>query len=116
MNFLHWKRGRQEGSYSKMALLPLWLSTAINTDAYILKFPDQCSVMKHMDPVAPGYKHYRMNVTIKRSNNKRDKMYILGPVHRWWRFEIFRPDRYYHGLKPITGSMVMLSFGCRIKE
>jgi hypothetical protein len=116
MMFLRWEQGRQEGSYYKMALLPLWLSKVINTDAYLLKFPDGCSVVKHKDPVSEGYKHFRMNITIKRPDNRRNKMYILGPVHRWWRFEVFRPDAYFHGLEPITGSMLMLSIGCRIKS
>ena len=114
--FLRWEKGRQEGSYFKMSLLPHWLSKFLNADAYLLRFPNGCSVIKHRDPVAEGYRHYRMNIIVKRSDNPSDKMYILGPIKRFWRIDIFRPDCYYHGLKPITGTMYMLSFGCRIKE
>ena len=112
--FLRWQRGRQVGSYSKLALIPLWLSRLINADAYILSFPAGCSVVKHRDPVAEGYKHYRMNLVLKRPGGQR--MYCLGPVKRFWRIEIFRPDLYEHGLEPISGSMYMLSIGCRIKD
>lgn len=107
-----WQRGRQEGSYYKLKLLK---SSLLKCDAYILKFPTGCSVMKHKDPVAEGYKHYRLNVMLKRSADPKDRMYTLGKVHRWWRFEFFRPDLYEHGLEPISDSMWMLSFGCRVK-
>lgn len=112
--FLRWTRGRQEGSYSKLALLPTWLSKLLNVDAYLLKFPPGCSVMRHRDPVATGYKHRRMNITL--TGDPTDKMYIEGPIKRWYRFEVFAPDQYFHGLQPIKTKMYMLSFGCRIKE
>ena len=116
MKFLRWERGRQVGNYSKLALFPQWLSILLSADAYILRFPDKCSVIKHKDPVLDGHKHIRVNVILKRPDNLRQRMYILGPIKRWWRFEMFRPDLYEHGLEPISGSMVMLSFGFRIKE
>lgn len=106
-----WERGRQEGSYYKLKLLGF-----IACDAYILKFPAGCSVMKHKDPVLDGYKHYRLNITLKKSSNPSDRMYTLGKVARWWRFEFFRPDLYEHGLQPIEDSIWMFSFGCRIKS
>ena len=112
--WLRWIRGRQVGSYSKLALIPEWLSILLNADAYLLRFPKGCSVIKHKDPVAEGYKHYRMNITLKRASFK-ERMYCLGPVRRWANVEIFRPDLYEHGLTPITENMYMLSFGCRVK-
>jgi len=112
--WLKWKKGRQEGSYSKMALIPGWLSRFLAADAYLIRFPAGCSVMKHKDPVEPGYNHHRVNITLKRANY-RERMYILGPIKRWWRVEIFRPDLYEHGLQPISESMWMLSLGCRTK-
>lgn len=113
MNMFKWQPGRQVGSYSKMALIPQWLSNLLNVDAYLIKFPDKCSVMKHQDPVAEGYRHFRLNITLKAP--ERGRMYCLGPVRRFMRVEIFRPDLYEHGLAPIKGSMLMLSLGCRIK-
>lgn len=108
-----WQAGRQIGSYSKLQLVK---SKFFNCDAYILKFPAGCSVMKHRDPVTEGYKHYRLNVTLKKSSSQTDRMYTLGKVHRWWRFEFFRPDLYDHGLEPINDSIWMLSLGCRVKS
>ena len=113
--FLRWEKGRQVGSYSKMALIPTFLSRLLNADAYLLRFPDKCSVIKHKDPVAEGYNHHRMNIVIKHPD-KGGRMYILGPIKRFGRAEFFRPDLYEHGLQPITGSMYMLSFGCRVKK
>lgn len=110
--WLRWEKGRQEGSYSKMLLIPEWLSNFLNADAYLLKFPVGSSVIKHKDPVQEGYKHYRMNITL--SGKGKGRMYILGPIIRFWRIEIFRPDLYEHGLEPIKGKIYMLSFGCRI--
>lgn len=113
--FLRWEKGRQQGEYSKLALLPTWLSRLINCDAYLLSFPDGCSVIKHRDPVAEGYRHYRMNIMLWKPRVG-GRMYCLGPVKRFMRAEIFRPDLYYHGLQPITGRMYMLSLGCRLRE
>lgn len=112
MMLFKWSKGRQEGSYWKF---PFISSKTFGCDAYILSFPKGCSVMKHTDPVSVGYKHYRLNVTLKKSFAKEDAMYSEGPVRRWWRMELFRPDLYPHGLRPIADSIVMLSFGCRIK-
>jgi hypothetical protein len=113
MKMFQWNKGRQKGAYEK---LPILNSRLLGCDAYILRFPRGCSVMKHKDPVAEGYRHYRMNVILKKPSNFRDRMYILGPIKRWWRFEIFRPDLYEHGLQPINESMWMLSMGCRVKS
>lgn len=68
--------------------------------------------MCHRDPAAPGYKHYRMNIRL----SGKDSMYIKGPINRWHRVEVFRPDMYFHGLEPINTKMYMLSFGCRVKD
>jgi hypothetical protein len=108
---LRWIPGRQVGSYAKMALIPTWLSNALNCDVWLLKLPKGCSVIRHRDPVAPGYKHIRLNITL---TNTQERMYIEGPIKRWWRFEIFRPDTYFHGMTPITKSMYILSLGCRV--
>lgn len=111
MKFLRWVRGRQPGSYYKMALFPQWLSILLNADLYILKFPQGCSVMKHTDPVMPGYSHYRMNIRL----SGKDRMYINGPIKRFGCIDMFRPDLYEHGLTPISTPMIMISAGCRIK-
>ncbi len=107
-----WRKGRQEGGYDK---LKLFSSSFFGVDGYVLRMPKGCYIAKHKDPVEPGYKHYRFNITLKKSSNPTNRMYTLGKVHRWWRFEFFRPDLYDHGLEPIEDSIYMLSFGCRTK-
>ncbi len=107
-----WIKGRQPGSYCKW---PLLISTFFSFDSYILRFPAGCSVMQHKDPVAPGFKHTRINIILKASPDPKDKMYINGPMWRWWRIDFFRPDLYEHGLRPIKGKMYMLSIGWRSK-
>ncbi len=111
--WLKWIRGRQVGSYSKMLLIPKWVSELFSIDAYLLRFPKGCSVMRHKDPVLEGHNHYRMNIVVY--NEGAGKMYIDGPIKRYGRIEIFRPDQYEHGLEPISGKMYMLSFGARVK-
>lgn len=111
--WFRWQRGRQEGSYSKFALLPKWLSHKLNFDAYILKFPVGSSVIGHRDPVDAGYEHHRVNITLKSDGFTR--MYIEGPIKRWWIVEKFRPDLHYHGLNKVQTSMYMLSIGWRVK-
>ncbi len=113
--WLKWQKGRQQGSYSKMALIPHWLSVLLNADAYLLSFPAGSSVIQHKDTVATGHSHHRLNITLKRTSYK-ERMYILGPIKRWRYIEIFRPDLYEHGLNPISEHMFMLSFGCSVKS
>lgn len=107
-----WRRGRQEGGYDK---LKLFSSSFFGCDGYVLRLPVGCYVAKHCDPVESGYRHHRLNITIKKSSYATDRMYTLGKVHRWWRFEFFRPDLYPHGLEPIKDSIYMLSFGFKTR-
>jgi len=111
--WLKWIDGRQESGYSKLALFPLGLSKFLNADAYLLKLPLACSVPKHKDPVEPGYNHHRLNTVIWGFGQGR--MFVLGPVKRWWRTDYFRPDLYEHGMQPINGTMYILSFGWKVK-
>lgn len=112
--WLRWKQGRQQGSYSKFALLPEFLSRLLNCDAYILRFPAGSSVIGHVDPVEAGYEHHRINIILKYDGFSR--MYIEGPIQRWGRIERFRPDLHFHGLHRVQTSMYMLSFGWRAKQ
>ena len=112
MSLFEWKEGRQ-GGYRKLELIS---STYLKFDAYVLCLPKNCSIQKHKDPALPGYRHYRLNFTIKKSSDSKDRMYTLGRIHRWWRFELFRPDLYEHGIQTIHDSIWMLSFGKLLKE
>jgi hypothetical protein len=110
--FLRWEKGRQEGSYSKLALIPQWLSKFLKADAYLLSLEDGSTIPKHKDPTLSGYKHYRMNITL----TGKSRMYCLGRVKRFGPIDIFRPDLYEHGIVLVHGKMFILSIGWLTKE
>lgn len=110
--FLRWEKGRQQGSYSKLALIPSWLSKLLKADAYLLSLKDGSTIPKHKDPSLPGYRHYRMNITLTGEG----RMYCLGRIKRFGPIDIFRPDLYEHGMVLVVGNMYMLSFGCLVKD
>jgi hypothetical protein len=115
MRWLTWHNGRQAGGYSKLPLLPQWMSVLFNAAAYILKFPTGTGITEHTDPVEKGYNHYRINITLWKSR-KDAGMFIRGPCVRFLNIEFFRPDLYTHGMQQITGRMYILSFGLRVKQ
>lgn len=108
-----WLKGRQGGGYEK---LPLLISERFKFDSFILKIPAGTEIVKHKDPVCEGFKHHRMNFTFIGPIKPGCRMFILGPVKRWWRFEYFRPDAYYHGLTPTEENIWMLSIGWLTKD
>jgi hypothetical protein len=110
MQIFKWSNGRQGGGYAKMPLIPSWLGNLFMFDFWILRIPSGTCIQKHTDPLSLSLNHHRLNFTLKRPHNKA-RMYVLGPVKRWWRFELFRPDLHEHGLEPVDGDMYLLSLG-----
>jgi len=98
-----------------MPLIPNWLGKLFKFDLWIIKIPAGTCIKKHKDLLSPYLSHHRLNFTIKRPSSKA-RMYILGPVKRWWRFELFRPDLYEHGLEPANGNIYLLSLGWARKQ
>jgi hypothetical protein len=41
-------------------------SKLLKFDCYLLRFPTGAEVKPHTDPVDPAYKHYRLNIVVKR--------------------------------------------------
>ena len=118
MSYLKWEKGRQEGEYKKMLLLPMWFVNFFKIDAYLIYIPEGLGIKKHKDPVEDDHIHYRFNFTLKypRSYIKRRKMYVEGEyIWKFWRINLFRPDIYYHGVRPLVGSMILLSIGRKKK-
>lgn len=113
MKLFRWNKGRQGTGYDKF---PILVSESLKCDFYVLKFPAGVEVPKHRDPVKPGYRHHRINYTFWGSVDKGQRMYILGKIKRWWRFEYFRPDVHEHGLPIVRDTMYMLSFGWLTKD
>lgn len=103
-----WKEGRQGSGYVKM---PLFSSKLFKCDCYLIKVPSGVSVPEHTDPVRPGYKHHRINFTYKGLFGAGQRMRIDGPIKRWWRLEMFRPDLYKHSLPQALDDIHIFSFG-----
>lgn len=106
IRFGKWKEGRQGSGYRK---LDLFISQFFLCDLYIIKIPLGVGVPAHTDPGIEGYEHHRVNITVRGFTDQ--KMMVEGKVHRWWRFEYFRPDLYKHSLDTLRKDMYLLSFG-----
>lgn len=113
MRILKWISGRQGSGYDKF---PMLISESLKCDFYLLRFPKGVEVPKHKDPVKPGFKHHRINLTIWGCPERKFRMYVLGKVKRWSRIDYFRPDLYEHGLPVVQSNMYMLSFGWLTKD
>lgn len=55
---LRWQVGRQKSGYDKMLLITG--TVPIPFDVYILRFPVESEILKHVDTVEKG-DHYRLN-------------------------------------------------------
>ncbi len=102
-----WKEGRQRTGYRVMKLFQVkW---PMPMDAYLIHYPVGSFVNTHIDPV-PMHEHWRFNIVLKR-NLRCNGFYTNENHFEWWRFIIFRSDR-YHSVFPVTKkSRWVLSFG-----
>lgn len=112
--WLKWDNGRQNSGYSKMLL-------AINPflipfDFYLLKFEDGSFIPEHTDPAKKGFKHYRLNIIIKKSESGGDFISEKNIINLP-RIKFFRPDLYKHSVTTVMGgSRYVLSFGFLIRD
>lgn len=109
-----WKTGRQSSGYSKISLLEsMW---PIPFDMYLLKFPEGSSIPEHIDTVQAGFKHYRLNVILKKSRSG-GEFCSEHSIINWSRVKFFRPDISKHSVTQVVGgSRYVLSFGFLLKE
>lgn len=104
-----WRWG-QDCHRAGYRIFTLFYHHKTRSDCYLFHYPEGSWIPKHKDPAKYG-PHYRFNITIKRP--------VAGGVFecqkviwKWWRFCLFRADKYYHQVTPITkGSRWVLSFG-----
>ena len=113
MKLFTWIGGRQASGYDKM---PLFISKRLKLDLYLIRFPVGAHVPTHKDPVEKGYKHHRLNYMITGNYNIGQRMYVLGPSKRFWRFIYFRPDVFEHGLQDRKTEALMISLGWLTKS
>ncbi len=110
-------KGRQGTGYEAMTLfkfpIPKFLQRLIplvGGDAYLLRYLDGTSIPGHVDPVAPGVQHHRVNVVIKHPEAGGE--FICAGAKRWFnRIFYFRPDIMRHEVTPCQGTRLVLSFG-----
>lgn len=113
-NLFKWISGRQTSGYFKMLLATS--NFPIPFDLYFLKFPEGSFIKEHIDPVKSGYKHFRLNIILKKSKIGGE---FISEKHIFEssRIKFFRPDIYKHSVTKIEkGNRYVLSFGFLIKD
>ena len=109
-----WERGRQGGGYKKMLLMcSQW---PMPFDWYLIKFPRGSFIDEHLDEVEGDFKHWRLNITLKRCARggkfRCAESYINMPL-----IALFRPDIMEHSVQRIDdGTRYVLSIGWLTKD
>ena len=108
-----WRPGRQGSGYAKLLLATLpW---PIGWDAYLLRYRACQGIDWHTDPV-PGKRHFRLNIELWRSG-RGGLFECEGPVRRWGRALVFRPDHSLHRVLAVeSGQRWVLSVGWVLPE
>lgn len=109
-----WIDGRQGSGYSKLKLFEMF--KVFPMDIYLLKFPHGSFIPEHTDCVKAGYKHYRLNIILKKSVSGGE---FLSESHifNFERFKFFRPDISKHSVTQVLGgNRIVLSVGFLLKD
>jgi hypothetical protein len=112
MKWLQWEEGRRSTGYYKMLIFrAYWFTTPF--DLYLLKYPTGSSVPPHTDTVS-GYRHYRINVVMKKASIGGDfkSDYCIVNLSR---LKIFRSDFKHEVTLIEKGIRYVLSFGVCLK-
>jgi len=107
---IRWQPGRQGTGYFKLKLLE---SQRLQFDCYILKYPSGEMVPSHKDRVATGWRHFRLNIVLKKAI---EGGFFYYSNSRTWhvgrRVVLFRPDITLHRVSEIKkGTRYVLSIG-----
>jgi hypothetical protein len=109
-----WVEGRQGSGYSKIRFLEI--IKPLPMDIYLLKFPEGSSIPEHIDPVQTGYKHYRLNIILKKSISG-GEFVSESHIFNFKRIKFFRADISKHSVtKVIGGNRIVLSIGFLLKN
>lgn len=104
-----WQTGRQSSGYSKVTLLEsMW---PLPFDLYLIKFPEGSKIPEHIDAVDEGFRHYRLNIILKKSQSGGEFLSETSIID-WPRVKFFRPDISKQSVTQVVGeSRYVLSFG-----
>lgn len=109
-----WQHGRQRSGYSKMLLAQC--CRFFKFDLYLLNFPEGSVIPEHTDLVMEGYRHFRLNIILKRSQSG-GEFKAERHIINWDRLKFFRPDLYRHSVSQVVGgNRLVLSFGFLLKD
>lgn len=111
---IQWQNGRQNSGYFKRLLLTF--NKPFHFDMYLLKFPEGSFIKEHIDPLKEGYKHFRLNIILKKPSSG-GIFYTEKSIFEKNRIKFFRPDLYKHSVsKIIKGDRFIISIGFLIKN
>lgn len=109
-----WQTGRKSSGYSKMLLATGRLP--IPFDFYLLKFPFGSFINEHVDKPEDGYRHYRINIILKKSK-KGGEFNCAKTIFSTKRVKFFRPDISKHSVSKVEdGFRLVISFGFLLKQ
>jgi hypothetical protein len=110
---MRWIPGRQSSGYDK---LPLFVSTRLKCDLYLLRFREGSFIDWHQDPV-PGRRHYRANWFLRHARRGGHFECEGAPLVDWPFLQVFRPDLPRHRVgEVLEGTRYVLSFGWALPE
>lgn len=108
-----WSAGRQGTGYQRMLILTAkW---PVPFDLYLIKYPTGSWIPQHVDPVEPNFRHFRLNVILKRAQSG-GQFVVKKCIWASNRIKLFRPDTEPHEVLRVTqGSRWVLSLGWKCK-
>lgn len=107
-----WLVGRQGTGYRKMILGMVHTRTA-GADLHLIHYPPGTGVPTHVDRVAAGFAHYRLNVILWQPLGGRFEGETLFQLFD--RVFLFRPDIAPHSVSPCAGDRYVLSLGVVVR-
>jgi len=113
-----WETGRQHQSENRHKIyrkLKLWSSSFLGfgSDCYIIKYSPYYSLRSHIDPVKTGYRHFRLNITLKGNGKFHCDKVIINIFNK---IILFRPDLHAHYMHNSRRTRIVLSFGFLLRE
>jgi len=102
---MKWEEGKSGGGYLKHCFFETkWL------DCVLIKFPDGAKIDPHLDACDYG-DHYRINIELIVPKLGGNFGCDGGPILRFSRFILFRPDIQKHWVTEVKGEKLTLSVG-----